>query len=626
MEDQKQQQQQGSNNNNANGPLETTRAERAVWLMKCPPLVAKSLKPDASSTSASASSPSDQQSSRPVAKVVLSIDPLNSNDDSSSPQFTMELAATESGNMPKCYSLDMSKDFIPMSVFSELSQGKLSVEGKILNKFDMKPHNENLENYGKLCRERTKKYMKNRKIQVIDNDNGAHMRPMPGMIGFIAPGPSEKKKNANKGVRHEKNKRDRGEMEAIMFKLFERQPNWTLRQLIQETDQPEQFLKDILKELCVYNNKGANQGTLPFAKPLSRLLFSTLGMDSFFKVANEDCVPSELDILRCPFLRNINEPTNFSFASSLAFPVPGRGGKGPIFEDGPNFDMAFRLFHGSDGVVPLSGRSFVHSNIVEPQPAPSMFNPLAAKAATISLSSFGGPFSFDAFSEKWKNQKRKSNSSKKDSSSKGGNSNHEALSNEWLQSGSCPIAKSYRAVSGVIPLVAKAFQPPPGMKIKCPPAIVAARAALARTAFAKNLRPQPLPEKVLVIGALGMAANVPLGVWREHTKKFSPSWFAAVHAAVPFIAILRKSVLMPKSAMAFTIAASVLGQVIGSRAERYRLKAVTAKKLSLTETPFGGTSELQVLKAKTGHCNDIEEWNSVALQVTRPSSSTDVFC
>ena len=24
-----------------------------------------------------------------------------------------------------------------------------------------------------------------------------------------------------------------------MFKLFERQPNWTLRQLIQETDQPE---------------------------------------------------------------------------------------------------------------------------------------------------------------------------------------------------------------------------------------------------------------------------------------------------------------------------------------------------------------------------------------------------
>jgi hypothetical protein len=99
-------------------------------------------------------------------------------------------------------------------------------------------------------------------------------------------------------------------------------------------------------------------------------------------------------------------------------PAQVRGAKGPIFEDGPNFDTAFRLFHGRDGVVPLSGRSFVRSEKVEPQPAPSQFNPLAAKAATISLSSFGGPFSFDSFSEKWKNQNRKSQSSKKESSSK----------------------------------------------------------------------------------------------------------------------------------------------------------------------------------------------------------------
>lgn len=147
------------------------------------------------------------------------------------------------------------------------------------------------------------------------------------------------------------------------------------------------------------------------------------------------------------------------------------------------------------------------------------------------------------------------------------------MGNEWLETGNCPIAKSYRAVSGVLPLVATAFQLPPGMKLKCPPAIVAARAALARTAFVKTLRPQPLSSKMLVIGALGMAANIPLGIWREHTEKFSSSWFAAVHAAVPFIAMLRKSVVMPKTAMALTIAASILGQVIGSRAERLRMKA-----------------------------------------------------
>ncbi|KAL1552910.1 hypothetical protein AAHA92_13652 [Salvia divinorum] len=58
-------------------------------------------------------------------------------------------------------------------------------------------------------------------------------------------------------------------------------------------------------------------------------------MDFFFGHSN---------IFRCPFLKNINEPTNFSFTSSMAFPIPARDGKGSIFEDGPNFDMAFRLF------------------------------------------------------------------------------------------------------------------------------------------------------------------------------------------------------------------------------------------------------------------------------------------
>ena len=140
-------------------------------------------------------------------------------------------------------------------------------------------------------------------------------------------------------------------------------------------------------------------------------------------------------------------------------------------------------------------------------------------------------------------------------------------------------------MSHVLPLVATAFRPPPGMKLKCPPAIVAARAALARTAFVKSLRPQPLPAKMLVIAALGMAANVPLGVWREHTTKFSLSWFTAVHAAVPFIAVLRKSVVMPKTAMALTIAASILGQVIGSRAERLRLTQVAEEGAAMQIAP-----------------------------------------
>lgn len=50
----------------------------------------------------------------------------------------------------------------------------------------------------------------------------------------------EKKKAAApvKPPEVKRTRRDRGELEDIMFKLFERQPNWALKQLVLETDQP----------------------------------------------------------------------------------------------------------------------------------------------------------------------------------------------------------------------------------------------------------------------------------------------------------------------------------------------------------------------------------------------------
>ncbi|CAI9091087.1 OLC1v1026013C2 [Oldenlandia corymbosa var. corymbosa] len=255
-------------NNVGNGQVETSKAERHVWLMKCPPVVSRSLHHNQHKQQLQGNHHQNDVAASsflpdgPIAKVVVAVDPLLPNDNYSSTKFTMELAGTESGNVPKCYSMDMSTDFIPMSVFSESGQGKLSVEGKIYHKFDMKPHCKTIADYGKLCRERTNKYMtKTRQIRVIDDDSGQHLRPMPGMVAIKASGHQEKRKMPVKGSEMKRTRRGKDEMEEIMFKLFERQPNWTLKQLIQETDQPEQFMKDMLKLLCVYNNKGSNQGT-----------------------------------------------------------------------------------------------------------------------------------------------------------------------------------------------------------------------------------------------------------------------------------------------------------------------------------------------------------------------------
>lgn len=245
------------------GVVDTAKAERSVWLMKCPLVISKSWQSRAAA--------SDPQS---VAKVVLSLDPLRS-DDPSAVEFTMEMNGTEKG--PRSYSLNMFKDFVPMCILSESNQGRdIAVEGKVEHKFDMKPHNENFEEYGKMCRERTNKSMiKNRQIQVIDNDRGVHMRPMPGLVGLGANNKDKKKTAPVKPAEMKRTRRDRGELEDIMFKLFERKPNWALKQLVQETDQPAQFLKEILNELCVYNKRGANQGTYELKPEYKKAVDST---------------------------------------------------------------------------------------------------------------------------------------------------------------------------------------------------------------------------------------------------------------------------------------------------------------------------------------------------------------
>jgi hypothetical protein len=110
-------------------------------------------------------------------------------------------------------------------------------------------------------------------------------------------------------------------------------------------------------------------------------------------------------------------------------------------------------------------------------------------------------------------------------------------------------------------------------RLVCPPPIVQARAALARTPPVRALRPQALPLKLVAVAAIAAAANLPCGAAREHFVKFSLGWVVAVHATVPFVAMLRKAVVMPPGAMVVTIAAAVAGQAAGARWERARLLA-----------------------------------------------------
>ncbi|KAG6539304.1 hypothetical protein ZIOFF_004468 [Zingiber officinale] len=169
-------------------------------------------------------------------------------------QFTLEMIQTNP-NTPRSYKLNMSKDVAPMCVFSKSNQGKISVEGKVECNFDMEP--QNLRAYSNLCRDRTNE------AAVLENDHGMFMRPMPGIVVGQLPSSSKEKRKLTQSKRQDAKRvrMDKGEMLNILFRLFERQPNWRLKQLVLETDQPQQFLKEMLREICVYNKRGSNQGT-----------------------------------------------------------------------------------------------------------------------------------------------------------------------------------------------------------------------------------------------------------------------------------------------------------------------------------------------------------------------------
>lgn len=91
--------------------------------------------------------------------------------------------------------------------------------------------------------------------------------------------------------------------------------------------------------------------------------------------------------------------------------------------------------------------------------------------------------------------------------------------------------------------------------------------------------------------------------------------------------------LMPKTAMAITIAGSILGQIIGSRAERLRLKAKaeSAKMVSRASSPVGVSGYSSLKRAggavSVGCCGmEGGEWDPLAKEIAKISSSPPSVC
>ena len=81
--------------------------------------------------------------------------------------------------------------------------------------------------------------------------------------------------------------------------------------------------------------------------------------------------------------------------------------------------------------------------------------------------------------------------------------------------------------------------------------------------------------KIFLVSVICFLVNIPLGVWREHTKKFSWQWLVAIHASIPFIIALRIGLKLHPIAIPINIAAAILGQLVGGLPEKKKRRAAS---------------------------------------------------
>mmetsp|Transcript_7824 Transcript_7824/g.20201 ORF Transcript_7824/g.20201 Transcript_7824/m.20201 type:complete len:259 (-) Transcript_7824:234-1010(-) len=156
-------------------------------------------------------------------------------------------------------------------VFSNSEEdGHCSITGKVAQRFEFRPQR-NMEaknawetkwgkvdidpKYCKLSRARYETAThKTRKMQTIDDPRG-RMVHLPKYSGKR---PSE----APRGQRPSDLKRvrmDKDSLEKLLFRCFERKPFWGFSELVEETDQPSVWLKEVLLEVAVLNKSGDNK-------------------------------------------------------------------------------------------------------------------------------------------------------------------------------------------------------------------------------------------------------------------------------------------------------------------------------------------------------------------------------
>ncbi|XP_068602606.1 general transcription factor IIF subunit 2-like [Brachionichthys hirsutus] len=138
-----------------------------------------------------------------------------------------------------------------MAVFSQSEEDEISLEGTVVHRAECRP--DASENYMKL-KKRNESIKPPRLAQQLDRAVTTIFKPVANHDFNVVQ--HKKKKLEGKMVRAE-----RQVVLDMLFSAFEKHQYYNIKNLVEITKQPVMYLKEILKEVGTYNNKGAHKNT-----------------------------------------------------------------------------------------------------------------------------------------------------------------------------------------------------------------------------------------------------------------------------------------------------------------------------------------------------------------------------
>eukprot|EP00741_Cyanophora_paradoxa_P020184 tig00000219_g19483.t1 len=233
------------------GDLSTAKEKRRVWLVKIPNFLADSWAQCSQSDLelGRVKMIPDGEGRPPKMRLILKNPP------------SQERQVLESfAKFPKEYDLQLlsaeGSDALQILSTTREEGGGVShaIEGTVDQRLDVKP--QNTPEYRALCRERQLKSTTHlrqvKTIDAIEHKRTAFVKPISAAMA--------KKMRQEKAYAAKRERVSKDEAINRILSAFESQPAMNIKDLSEKTDQPMNYLKEIMKDVCVNIRTGPNRG------------------------------------------------------------------------------------------------------------------------------------------------------------------------------------------------------------------------------------------------------------------------------------------------------------------------------------------------------------------------------